>query len=218
MRFLSLQVSPRWKFLFALLLLTASATYAFVRSEQIHDQLEYVWAVNNSKSQILLDMRVAAKSVNKLLEVAKPEQGDTAVKDLMLRYQWMETSLSKNLEKSALTSRNETALMHKVILDRTAVQQQLVRFHELLASNQVAAANELLAKEFRSGPYSRWVAGIDEMIAITNESNAKAGERAGADYEMLRTSVLLIAAFIIVCGLIALWLTIKQNADEAPAN
>lgn len=218
MRFLSLQVSPRWKFLFALLLLTASATYAFVRSEQIHDQLEYVWAVNNSKSQILLDMRVAAKSVNKLLEVAKPEQGDTAVKDLMLRYQWMETSLSKNLEKSALTSRNETALMHKVILDRTAVQQQLVRFHELLASNQFAAANELLAKEFRSGPYSRWVAGIDEMIAITNESNAKAGERAGADYEMLRTSVLLIAAFIIVCGLIALWLTIKQNADEAPAN
>lgn len=220
MRFLSLQLSPRWKFLVALLLLTAITTYAFIRSEQIHDRLEHVWAVNNAKSTILLDMRVVVKGANKLLEAmsANSEKDKAEAKEMMARYQWLETSLSKNLEKSKLTSRNEMALMHKLAIDRAAAQQLILRFNDLLANNQIASASELLNKEFRPGPYSRWLADIDELISTTNESNAKAGEVAGADYERLRTTVLLLSALIVILGLVALWLTIKQSAEETPAN
>ncbi len=218
MRFINLQASPRWKFLFSLLLLTMIATYAFIRSEQIREHLEDVWEVNNAKSTILLDMRILLKGTNKVLDAAssKPEHEQATLKENMARYHWLESSLSKNLDKSSYTTQNEKALMHKLAVDRGAAQQQLKKFEELLASNQAIAANDVLTKELRPGPWMRWLADVDELIATVNESNAQAGLEAGVAYERLRTSVLLMCAAVIILGLIAMWLTIKRNAEESP--
>ncbi len=217
MRFINLQLSPRWKFLVSLLLLTMIATYAFIRSEQIRNHLEDVWEVNNAKSTILLDMRILLKTTNKVLDGAinKPDHEQATLKENMSRYHWLESSLSKNLEKSRLTTQNEKALIHKLTVDRTAAQQLLKRFEELLANNQTAAASELLTKELRTGPWNRWIADVDELIATVNESNAQAGVEAGIAYERLRTSVLLMCAAVIILGLFGMWLTIKRNADDA---
>ncbi|MBI3230556.1 MAG: hypothetical protein HYZ45_10365 [Burkholderiales bacterium] len=218
MAFLSLKVSPRWKFLMALLLLTSIATYAFIRSEQIREHVENVWEINDVKTGILLDMRIALKGVDKALEsFANPALDSAAVKksysEELVKYQWFETSVTKYMERSALTSRNEKAIMHKLALDRGEVQKTMQRVDQMLSNGQQAAIPDVIIKELRPGAMSRWKADVDELIAVENEANAQAGQAASASYEQLRTTVLLMCALVVILGLMAMWFTIKGNSD-----
>lgn len=223
MRFFSFQLSPRWKFLTAILIITSIATFAFIRSEQIREQLEDVWAVNATKSAYLLDMRIAVKAAVKNLEAlagitAKSATGDDQkqLKDNLDRYLSLEANLAKQLNHSKLTSRNELALMHKLGVDRNAALPLVQQAGQMLAENKTADAVDLITKQLRTGPLNRWLAGLDEMINVENDANAQAGAIAGSQYEQLRTTVLLLCAILVVLGLLALWQTIKRNSAEMP--
>ena len=221
MRFLSLQLSPRWKFLVAILLLSSVSTYALIRSEQIREHVEDTWEINNAKLVYLVDMRLTLRSGVRNLElVLNPAQNGNAVNDLkslgdkLSQYQQLESKVGKILEKSTTTTRNEKALLHKIGVDRSAAMPLIKQIEGLVGAGQGTAAVEIYNKQLRTGPLAAWLAGLDELIQAENELNSAAGVNASAEYEQLRSSVLIMCALIVVLGLFALWQTIKNNASE----
>lgn len=221
MRFLSLQLSPRWKFLVAILLLSSVSTYALIRSEKIREHVEETWELNNAKLVYLVDMRLTLKSGMRNLESAlNSAQNSNAVTELqslggkLSQYQQLESRVGKIIEKSATSTRNEKALLHKIGVDRQATLPLIKKIEEMLVAGQGAAAADVFNKQLRSGPLAAWLAGLDELIQAENELNSIAGVNASAEYEQLRSSVLIMCALIVVLGLFSLWQTIKNNASE----
>ena len=202
-------------------MLSSISTYALIRSEQIREHVESVWEVNNAKLVHLVDMRLTLKSGMRNLELAlNPLQSAGAAKELksfddkLSQYQQLESKVGKIIEKSATATRNEKALLHKIGVDRSTAMPLIKQIESMVAAGQGAAAAEVFNKQLRTGPLATWLAGLDELIQAENELNSIAGVNASAEYEQLRSSVLIMCALIVILGLFALWQTIKNNASE----
>lgn len=220
MRFFSLQVSPRWKFLMAVLIITSISTYAFIRTEEIREEVETVWNRNNAKIQYVMEMRITLKSAMRSLDMML-QSGKVRTEDMqsfkshLAHYDNLEGILSTALTQSKLTSRNEEAVLHKIKLDAGAAKKVLAGSEKMLLDGQFSELQSVLNRELKPGPLARWYSGLDEMLTLQNDSNTAAGSRASLEYEKLRTHVLLVCALIVILGLISLWQTIQRNAQVA---
>ncbi len=217
-----LRVSPRWRFLFALLLLTAIATYAFTRTEQIQNKMESVIQTNNIKTNLLIDMRVAAmqhiKDLGGLTKAGKRQdvrEEGKSIRDSAGTYFETEAKLGKLLATSTTTVKEEMVLQHKITEMAAAAAPTVAKIQQLAASNQSDEVAKLATAELTRGPVKNWLNAINEMILLENELASHAASTASFEYEHLRGQVLLMSAGVILLGLVAAWFTFTRLGAEA---
>ena len=217
-----LNVSPRWRFLLALLLLTAIGTYAFTRTEQIQGKMEGIIETNNIKTNLLIDMRVAAmQHIKELAGLTKAgkrqdvrEEGK-AIHDSAGGYFETEAKLGKVLATSRNTLKDEVVLHHKITEMAAAAAPTVAKIQQLAATNQSDEVAKLATAELTRGPVKNWLNAINEMILLENELASQAASTASFEYEHLRSQVLLMSAGVILLGLVAAWFTFTRLGAEA---
>jgi hypothetical protein len=223
MSFAILGVSPRWRFLVALLLLTAIAAWAFTRTEQIQGRMENLITINNLKAGLLIDMRVAAmrriKDLAGLTKAGKQQdlrEEGKAIGDTAGAYFELEAKLGKLIATTPGTQKDETALQHKITDMAAAAAPVVARIQQLAQAGQTEEVAKLATAELTKGPVKNWLNSINEMILLENELASQAAASASNDYEHLRGQVLLMSAGVILLGLVAAWFTFTRLGAEAP--
>ncbi len=214
MAFLSLRVSPRWKLLLALLMVSLITTYAIKRSGQIQEEMETSWEINNAKLVVLGDMRATLRAGLRALDIASGNLPAQAGLDAAKRYRDsfdqcrnQEEELQRQVKRHG--TQTEVALLQKMALERQATADLVHKIEGLFNTPQ---AGQMVKKDLRDGPLGRWQAAIDELISAENDANTQAGSRAALAWEQLRMHVLLMGAMVVVLGLLSLWGTIKRGA------
>lgn len=217
-----LNVSPRWRFLFALLLLTAIGTYAFTRTEQIQNKMEGIIQTNNIKTNLLIDMRVAAmqriKELGGLTKAGKRQdvrEEGKSIHDSAGSYFETEAKLGKVLATSSNTQKDEVVLQHKITEMASAAAPTVAKIQQLAAANQSDEVAKLATSELTRGPVKNWLNAINEMILLENELASQAAATASFEYEHLRSQVLLMSAGVILLGLVAAWFTFTRLGSES---
>ena len=217
-------VSPRWRFLFALLLLTAIAAWTFTRHEQIQHNLERGGIANSAKANLLIDMRVSAMHRIKVLGgLSKVNTGislqmdSKQIKDMANEYFELEAKLSKLLGNSPNIYKEELVLQRKITEAGIAAAPVIARIQELAAANKGEEVAILARNELSKGPVKNWLNAINEMISLENDLAAQASSLASFEYEHLRSQVLLMCAGVILLGLTAAWFTFRRIGVEAGA-
>ncbi|MEN9865140.1 MAG: hypothetical protein RL748_730 [Pseudomonadota bacterium] len=216
-----LNVSPRWRFLFAILLLTGIAAWAFTRHETIQRRLESGGITNSAKANLLIDMRVSAMHRIKVLSgLSKVNTGislqadSKQIKEMAGEYFELEAKLGKLLASSNQTTKDELQLQRKITETGTAAAPVIAKIQELAAANKGEEVATLARNELNKGPVRAWLNAINEMILLENELAAQAASLASTDYEHLRTQVLLMCAGVIMLGLMAAWVTFTRIGAE----
>lgn len=217
-------VSPRWRFLFALLLLTAIAAYTYTRHEQIQNKLDRGVIANGAKANLLIDMRVSALHRIKVLGgLSRVNSGislqmdSKQIKDMANEYFELEAKLGKLLSTSPYTTKEEFLLQRKISETGTAAAPIIAKIQELAAANKGEEVATLARNELSKGPVKVWLNAINEMIYLENDMAAQGSNLASFEYEHLRTQVLLMCAGVIMLGLTAAWFTFKRLGAEARA-
>ncbi len=218
-----LNVSPRWRFLFALLLLTAIAAYAYTRTEQIQGKMESIIQTNNIKTNLLIDMRVAAmqriKELGGLTKAGKRQdvrEEGKSIREVAGSYFENEAKLGKTLATSGNTIKEEMVQYHKITEMAIAAAPIVAKIQELAAANQSEEVAKLATAELTRGPVKNWLNAINEMILLENELASQAASTASFEYEHLRSQVLLMSAGVILLGLVAAWFTFTRLGADAP--
>lgn len=218
-----LRVSPRWRFLFALLLLTAIAAYAFTRTEQIKGRMENLITTNNIKANLLIDMRVTAmqriKELGGLTKAGKRQdvrEEGKSIHDSAGAYFELEAKLGKVLATSPSTQKDELELLGKIRENATGAAPVVAQIQQLAQANQSDEVAKLATAELTRGPVKNWLNSINSMILLENELASQAAGSASSDYEHLRSQILLMSAGVILLGLVAAWFTFTRIGAEAP--
>lgn len=216
-----LNVSPRWRFLFAILLLTGIAAWAFTRHETIQRRLENGGIANSAKANLLIDMRVSAMHRIKVLGgLSKVNTGislqmdSKQIKDMAGEYFELEAKLGKLLANSSQTTKDELQLQRKITETGAGAAPVIAKIQELAAANKGEEVATLARNELNKGPVRAWLNAINEMILLENELAAQAASMASTDYEHLRSQVLLMCAGVIMLGLMAAWATFTRIGAE----
>ncbi len=217
-------VSPRWRFLFALLLLTAIAAYAFTRHEHIQRKLDQGGIANSAKANLLIDMRVTAMhrirvlgGLSKVNTGLSLQMDSKQIKDMANEYFELEAKLGKLISGSPNTIKEELALQRKISETGIAAAPIIAKIQDLAAANKAEEVATLARNELSKGPVKNWLNAINEMISLENDLSAQASSMASFEYEHLRSQVLLMCAGVIMLGLTAAWFTFKRIGDEAKA-
>lgn len=217
-------VSPRWRFLFALLLLTAIAAYAFTRHEQIQRKLDQGGIANSAKANLLIDMRVTAMhrirvlgGLSKVNTGISLQMDSKQIKDMANEYFELEAKLGKLISSSPSANKDELTLQRKVTETGIAAAPVIAKIQELAAANKGEEVATLARNELNKGPVKNWLNAINEMISFENDVASLASGMASFEYEHLRSQVLLMCAGVIMLGLTAAWFTFKRLGVEGKA-
>ena len=215
-------VSPRWRFLFALLLLTSIAAYAFTRHQQIQTRLDTGGLLNSAKANLLLDMRVSAmQRIRVLGGLSKVNSGvslqvdSKQIQSMANEYFELEAKLAKLISSSPHIIKDELLLQRKIRETGLAAAPVIAKIQELAAANKGEEVAALARNELSQGPVKKWLNAINEMISLENDLSAQASTMASFEYEYLRGQVLLMCAGVILLGLAAAWFTFKRVGTEA---
>lgn len=216
-----LKVSPRWRFLVAILLLTAIATWAYTRTEQIKNEMERAISSNNAKADLLIDMRISSLQRIKSLGGLSKAKNDTnvqsagkSIQDDANHYFQLAAKLGKLLATSPDTRKEELQMQKQITDTAEAAAPVVAKILQLAQSGQTEAVAKAASDELSKGPVKNWLSTINQMILLENDLAAFASERASREYEHLRSQVLLMVAGVILLGLVAAWFAFNRVGNE----
>ncbi len=211
------KVSPRWRFLFAILLLTAIAAWAYTRTEQIKNEMDRTVSLSNAKAELLIDMRISSLQRIKSLAGLSKAKSDTnvhvagqSIQDDANHYFQLAAKLGKLLATSPDTRKEELQMQKQITDSAQAAAPVVAQILQLARDGQTEAVAKAASHELSKGPVRNWLNTINQMIALENDLAAFASERASRDYEYLRSQILLMVAGVILLGLVAAWCTCNR--------
>jgi hypothetical protein len=215
------KVSPRWRFLVAILLLTAIAAWAFTRTEHIKSQMESAVSSNNAKADLLIDMRISSlQRIKSLGGLSKAKTGNNvqttgkSIQDDANHYFELAAKLGKLLATAPDTRKDELQMQRQITESAEAAAPVVAKIQQLAQAGQTEEVAKVATNELAKGPVKNWLNAINQMILLENDLAAYASERASNDYEHLRSQVLLMVAGVILLGLVAAWFAFNRVGND----
>lgn len=210
-----INVGPRFKFLFIMLLVTICAAFAIFRMVQIHDRLDVVVITNNVKASLVSNMRqtvsIRMKEMANFTRVDRVASMPDSVK--RIRYQAViyteyEGKLHELFGHASGQTPEERKMLLKIGAAASAATPVIAKITQLGLSQKSLEAGAVLDKDFRGATYVAWMDALNELNAIEADLTNKAAAEASLAYDEARLQILLLAAVVIVLGVRIAWISL----------